>query len=452
MGNYTELLTLPMRNVPGLHAHAAKVWWLMDLPDDQDTSSLLEDDSPPSLLDSVRKTHPHRISERRIDVVSGRVPVLGAAGFFAAISWQVVIPFLPLHLSRVGFTAAQIGLLVSIFSLATAIVEFETGRIAGAVGRRRTLVWGFLGNCAAMVWLAQARTWSSAGGALAAVGAFRAMMWVPLFAAVADTASAQTRGRAFGSFWFWTSVAFLTGPALGGFVVTRYGDVSAFYVGSAFSLLAVPALIAATNPSRPTSPVTVTGAEKVLAVPAVLQFCTANLLYYSVTGIWMTFLPLYAARQGISVLTVGWVFTVQGLTYALIQIPIGRLVDRWGPERLFIPALVGRSMVAALAPLLHTPSALLLGGAVFGLAGGFLPVPLTTIVARLVPREHYTAGMGVYNSSGDLGNFLGPLLGGAAALLGLLAPFVLCLPLGIAGVTIGLRGAAAAERSARASL
>jgi MFS family permease len=81
-----------------------------------------------------------------------------------------------------------------------------------------------------------------------------------------------------------------------------------------------------------------------------------------------------------------------------------------------------------------------------------LPVPLTTLIARLVPQEHYTTAMGVYNSSGDLGFFIGPLLGGGAALLGILAPFFLCVPLGIAGVAVGLSGIQAAQRADAASL
>jgi MFS family permease len=78
-------------------------------------------------------------------------------------------------------------------------------------------------------------------------------------------------------------------------------------------------------------------------------------------------------------------------------------------------------------------------GALYGLAGGLLPVTFTTLLARIVPRDKYTTAMGVYNSSGDLGFFVGPLIGGAAALLGIWAPFYLSLPLGIAAVTIGLR-------------
>jgi MFS family permease len=355
-------------------------------------------------------------------------------------------------LSNIGFDPAQIGILASFLNLAMGIVELEVGRVAGVFGRRWTLVAGYFFNGAAMVWLAQMRTWPGVTLALATVGSFRAMMWVPLFAEVAHTASAQTRGRAFGTFWFWTSVAFLIGPALGGLIVSLHGTRSAFYLGSAFSVVALPALIAATDPGRPVTQATVTGAAKVLKIPAISRLCTANLLYYSVTGIWMTFLPLYAAQQKISVLTIGWVFTLQGLTYALVQIPTGRLVDRLGPERLFIPALVGRAIIAAFVPLLHSQSAFLFAGAVFGLAGGFLPVPLTTLIARLVPQEHYTTAMGVYNSSGDLGFFIGPLLGGGAALLGILAPFFLCVPLGIAGVAVGLSGIQAAQRADAASL
>jgi MFS family permease len=422
----------------------------MDSPTNRDTPALPENDSPSTQTESVVPLKQEHAAEGWMRLPSARIALLGVAGFLAAISWQVVIPFLPLHLQSIGFPLSQIGILASFLNLAMGIVELEMGRVAGVFGRRWTLVAGYFFNSVSMVWLAHMGTWAGVGVAIATVGAFRAMMWVPLFAEVAHTASERTRGRAFGTFWFWTSVAFLIGPALGGLIVSLHGTRTAFYVGSAFSLIALPALIAATDPGRPAQQVTVMGVGKVLRIPAIPRLCAANLLYYSVTGIWMTFLPLYAAQQQISVLTIGWMFTLQGLTYALVQVPTGRLVDRLGPERLFLPAIVGRAVLAALVPLLHSQTAFLLAGAAFGLAGGFLPVPLTTMMARLVPQENYTTTMGVYNSSGDIGYFIGPLLGGAAALLGILAPFFLCVPLGIAGVAVGLSGIEAAQRAARA--
>jgi MFS family permease len=424
----------------------------MDFTTDRDTPARPENDPLSAPAESVAPIRQGPAADEWMRSANARIALLGVAGFLAAISWQVVIPFLPLHLQQTGFGPAEIGILASFLNLAMAIVELEVGRVAGVFGRRWTLVAGFFFNSVAMIWLAQTRTWQMVAVAIATVGAFRAMMWVPLFAEVAHTASAQTRGRTFGTFWFWTSVAFLIGPALGGLIVALHGTRAAFYVGSAFSVIALPALIAATDPSRPAIQVTVGGAARVLRIPAIPRLCMANLFYYSVTGIWMVFLPLYATQQRVPVLTIGYVFTLQGLTYALVQIPTGRLVDRLGPERLFIPAIVGRGILAALVPLLHTPFAFLLAGAAFGLAGGFLPVPLTTLMARLVPQEHYTTAMGVYNSSGDLGYFIGPLLGGAAALLGILAPFFLCVPLGLVGVVAGLSGMAGAQQAGASSL
>jgi len=379
-----------------------------------------------------------------------RTGLLGAAGFLVAISWQVVLPVLPLHLSRIGYSDAQIGVLVSFLSLAMGIAELEVGRVAGMLGQRWALVGGLLANTVAMVWMAVARIWGTVGGALSSIGAARAMMWSPLQAAVADAASEETRGRTFGVFWFLTSLGFLAGPAIGGVVAAHYGDRAVFYLGAAISLATLPVVFAITTPARPTLRLTASAAGEVLRDRVVFRICLANHLHYAITGVWSTFLPLYAVTQGLTVLTVGEVFAIQGLAYALVQIPTGRLADRWGPERLVVPALVGRAVISLLVPVFHTVPVFLVAGAFYGLAGGFVPVTFATLVARRVSREHYTTAMGVYNSSGDLGFFVGPLLGGAAALLGILAPFYLCVPLGVAAIITGLRVVAAVEQPPQA--
>jgi len=371
-----------------------------------------------------------------------RLLLIGAGGFLVAISWQVVVPVLPLHLSKIGYTPAQVGTLVSVLSLAMGLVEMQVGRIVGVFGRRHTLLGGLFANSIGMVLVAHARVVGAMGSALAAVGVSRATFWPPLHATVADTASDEKRGQAFGVFWFWTSVAFLTGPVIGGLIAAHFGDRAAFYLGAAFSLVAIPVVIAVTTPGRPRPGVPTGGVRDVLKNGLILRVCLVNHLYYAATGIWTTFLPLYIARQGLSVVTVGWVLTVQGLTYALVQLPTGRMVDQWGSQRLILPGVIGRSVIALFVPLLHPngSAAFIALGALYGLVGGTIPVAFTTLVARLVPQDKYTTAMGIYNSSGDLGFFVGPLIGGAASLLGLWGPFVLCLPIGTAAVLIALKG------------
>ncbi len=384
--------------------------------------------------------------KRSSDVASPRprhaIPrslLLGAAGFLAGISWQVMVPVLPLHLATIGYTPSQVGMLVSLLSLAMGLVEMQVGRIVAAIGRRRTLVAGLAANAACMVVVAQAHLAIVVGQALAAVGGARATLWPPLSAAVADTASADTQGRAFGVFWGWTSVSFLIGPAIGGLTAAHFGNKAAFYLGAAFSFLAVPIAMAVTAAPEATPRVS-SSAGSVLRDPIVNRICLINHLYYAAAGVWMTFLPLYMARQGLSVVVVGGTLTVQGLTYALVQIPAGRLADRLGAHRLIVHAVIGPAVTTPLVPLRspQSPAAFMVVGALYGLAGGLTPVTFTTLLARLVPREKYTTAMGVYNSSGDLGFFVGPLIGGAAALLGIWAPFYAALPLSATAVIVAL--------------
>ncbi len=374
--------------------------------------------------------------------------LLGGAGFLAGISWQVVVPVLPLHLAKIGYTPSQVGVLVGLLSLAMGVVEMQVGRIVATFGRRKTLVGGLAAHAACMVVVANARIATVVGPALAAVGVTRAAFWPPLSATVADTASAEMRGRAFGIFWFWTSVSFLTGPAIGGGVASHFGDRAAFYLGAVFSLLAVPIAMVVTETREPAATVSAASPGAVLRDPVTRRICLINHLYYGAAGLWLTFLPLYMARQGLSVVIVGWTLTAQGLAYALVQIPAGRLADQLGAHRLIVPGVIGRAVLAPLVPLLHlhTPAAFVTIGAIYGLAGGLMPVTFTTLLARIVPRDQYTAAMGVYNSSGDLGFFVGPLIGGIAALFGIWAPFYAALPLGVAAVIVGLATTEAAAR------
>ncbi len=356
------------------------------------------------------------------------------------ISWQVVVPVLPLHLATIGYSPSQVGVLVSLLSLGMGLVEMQVGRIVAAVGRRRTLVAGLAANAVCMVVVAQARIATLVGPALAAVGVARATFWPPLTATVADTASAEMRGRAFGVFWCWTSVSFLIGPVIGGVTAAHFGNKAAFYLGAAFSLLAVPIAMVVIAASEPTPRVGAGSAWSILRDPVAARICLVNHLYYAAAGVWMTFLPLYMARQGLSVVVVGWALTVQGLTYALVQIPAGRLADQFGPHHLIVPAVIGRAVITPLVPLLslHSPAAFMIVGAVYGLSGGLMPVTFTALLARLVSREHYTTTMGVYNSSGDLGFVVGPLIGGLAALLGIWAAFYAALPLGVTAVIVAV--------------
>src|SRR5579864_7717214 len=278
---------------------------------------------------------------------------LGAAGFCASMSWQVVLPILSLHLAHIGFSFAEIGIVVGVFSLSMGLVELQAGVIAAAVGRRRQLLGAFAANALCLAGAAAGQARALVAVALAAVGAARGVLIPPLHATVADSSTPEDRGRAFGTFWLWTSFAALAGPALGGFAATRTGERAPFVVGALFSLAAIPFLAGRPMPGRAAGRASFRDFTAFLSTAPVARLGVAILLCYSVAGIWTTFLPLYASRQGISVLFIGWIFAIQGGMYAVMQVPTGRLVARDGGRWLLPAAIAGTAGTALAVPLLH---------------------------------------------------------------------------------------------------
>jgi MFS family permease len=225
---------------------------------------------------------------------------------------------------------------------------------------------------------------------------------------------------------------------MAGVTAGRYGDAAPFYLGAAFSLIALPIVANVTTVSRLSSRASVCEVQELLRIPPVLQLCVANLLCFSLAGVWAAFLPLYILRQGISIPIVGWVFTTQGLSYALTQFSIGRLIGKLREGRLALMGIAGMAGMVLLVPLFHAPAVFLMASALYGLAYGLIPVTFASLVAQVAPREKYATGMGLFNSAIDFGLFVGPLVGGGAASISILAPFFLALPLGMGAIVMGL--------------
>ena len=365
--------------------------------------------------------------------------LLGGAGFCVNISWQVVLPILSLYLAHVGFSLAGIGLVVGVFSLSMGLVELQASVIAAALGRRWSLLGGCAANALCLGAAALGHTRALVAVALAAVGAARGVLVPPLHATVVDSTTPEGRGRALGVFWLCTSLAALIGPAIGGFAAARSGEGAPFVLGALFSLAAIPLLAGWRVPGRAAQRASFGDFRAFLSAAPVARLGVSILLCYSLAGLWTTYLPLYAARQGVSVVVIGWIFAIQGGMYAIMQVPTGRLVTLDRGRWLTLAGIVGMAGTELAVPLLHAGPQLLAAGAVYGAALGLTPVTFAMLLTQRVPPDQYTAAMSVYNSAIDLGLFAGPLLGAAAARFSVAAPFLLALPLGLTAVAIGLR-------------
>jgi MFS family permease len=111
----------------------------------------------------------------------------------------------------------------------------------------------------------------------------------------------------------------------------------------------------------------------------------------------VTFFPLHAQNQGLSVAEIGLVFAVQGLWNALSRIPFGYLSDRVARRgSLVILGLLGFSAAmvgfAVSANVVH----FILTATLFGISMGLAFTSVGALIAEAVDQESRGLAMGGY--------------------------------------------------------
>lgn len=124
--------------------------------------------------------------------------------------------------------------------------------------------------------------------------------------------------------------------------------------------------------------------------------------------------PLYAYGLGASRFEVGALFSVATLAGAVLSLPSGLLVDRFGPRTLLIASLVltaGSQLATAASP---TVAPLFLWQLAGGLAAGMQQSSLFSAVTESVSGSRLGRAMGWLTFSMQAGFFLGPSIAGIA--------------------------------------
>jgi len=159
--------------------------------------------------------------------------------------------FLVLRAQSIGIPTSHAPLLGLVFNITYTFASWPAGKIsdraAGAQGlsiwRYGTAAAGLLVFAIVYVVFAQAPSHMAIYGAMAFYGFYYALTQPVLKAIVVDTAPREARGRAFGIYYFVTSVAALLASVITGEVWKRFGSHVPFLVSAALALAAAIMLV-----------------------------------------------------------------------------------------------------------------------------------------------------------------------------------------------------------------
>jgi DHA1 family solute carrier family 18 vesicular amine transporter 1/2 len=354
----------------------------------------------------------------RVALRSSRAVAVGLvtlATFTDIVAYSVAVPVLPDLSRKLGASPTTIGLLFASFGVTLLSVSIPMGAVSDRIGRKVPMVGGLLALAAATLLFAYSDGLPWLFAARLVQGAADAITWVVGFALIADRFGPDERGRVSGIVMSGTSIAFMVGPSIGGWLYEIGGIRAPFLLVSGLALFAALAFVwlDVPRPVSETEPVSV----GVVLRSRPVAICTAVVVAISATlTMEEPVLPLFLnAKLGFGPARLGLLFACGAVSSAILHPLYGRLADRIGGRRMM---LTGLPLVACILPLINLTWSFqsTIGFFVLNtLAVSMVITPSLTFMAEAVSSAgggSFGVGYGLYNMAWGAGLLGGPAIAG----------------------------------------
>lgn len=151
--------------------------------------------------------------------------------------------FLVLRAQDVGITAAQAPLLGLVFNIVYSASSWPAGKLSDRVSKPVLAGLGYLVFAAVYFVFAKAPSATAIWLTMGFYGLFYSLTNPVLRALIANTIAPEMRGRAFGIFYFVSSVTALLASLITGELWTRFGAALPFYLSSGLAVVAAVMLL-----------------------------------------------------------------------------------------------------------------------------------------------------------------------------------------------------------------
>ena len=331
--------------------------------------------------------------------------------FFAQFCFSsvfcILIPTLPIYLSKFQAKESEIGILVGIFSVSSLILRPFIGKALLTIPERLFMV------CGTLIYLASSLAYMIASP-------FWPLFWLRIFHGVGlalfSTASftfivnitpQAQRGQSLSYFSLSMNLSWALGPFFGMVLVNHFGFRVMFLVCAGLSLASLwmaTKLSKRTLPMENQSPMN----DSYLSRAALPSSFVAFILCI-IWGTLSAFFPLYALMHGVSNPGIFFIF-LAGTTF-LGRAFFAKTADKYGRKQIIMPCLIIVIISISIIPLSKTLAMFVLSAVFLG-TGWALLYP--SLLAYAVDRAGSAQGsaMATFTALSDLGAGLGPMIMG----------------------------------------
>jgi MFS family permease len=326
---------------------------------------------------------------------------------FSFVSF-ILIPTIPVYLSRFEAKAGEIGFLVGVLSVSSLIPRPFIGRALLRIPERKFMMAGaVLYTLSSIAYLAAPPFWPFLTvRVLQGVGlAFFSTASVAL---IANITSENRRGQIISYYFLSFNFAFALAPYFGMLLINQFSFTVLFLVCTALSL----STLFITLKLRKTQGIPIEN-ESIQNQPFFSrEVLTSAIMAFLLNVIWGAlgaFFPLYALRHGVS--NPGIFFAFVAITLILGRSLGGRILDIYRREKVITPCLIVVILSIVILTFSTTLPMFILVAIIFGTGWAFL---YPSLVVYAVENSGSARGpaMGTFTALADLGAGIGPMIMG----------------------------------------
>jgi MFS family permease len=335
-----------------------------------------------------------------------------AATYFVSRAGGVVRSFLVLYLTQEQqLSLATAGAVVAAVGIGVIGSQLLGGWLGDRIGRRHTMLVGFLGTAVALILLGSAETIPAIWPAAVGVGLMAELFYPAGSASVADLPPGQ-RVRAFGLLFWAANLGFSVATVTAG-VLAQHGYGLLFWINATASVVAALIVWRRVPETRaPTSKQTRRALLPVLIHDRLMvTMAGIYVVYFTLFLQTFTTLPLVMTADRHSPATYGGVLALNGLAIVVVQPLAVRLLA--GRDRSTVLAvsmlLVGAGV--GLGAIVHSGAGYAGSVLVWTLGEIGIAVMFGATFADLAPGDLRGRYMGIGSTTWSIGAVLGPVVG-----------------------------------------
>ena len=350
--------------------------------------------------------------------------------FFAQFTFASVIfillPTLPIYLSSLGSTEAEIGILVGAFGISSLVLRPVVGKSLSKISEKSFMIAGtVLFIVSSSAYLFAPPFWP-----FFIVRIFQGIASALFFTAailfITNITSDAGRGQSIGHFFLSFNISLALAPPFGMLLINHFGFPLLFWVCTGLSVCSL--FICVKLGKRENSPVADPSLQGISALFNFKAF-PPTLVYFFVSAIWgalTTFFPLYAIHHGVA--NPGLFFAAYAIVVILGRTATGRILDLYEREKIILLCHITFIIAMALLAFSETQSMFMVVAVISGIGHAFI---FPSLVAHAVDLAGASRGpaLGLLMGTGDLGMVLGPTIMGILLRLTNFTTMFLCVAL-----------------------